>query len=154
MDDDETSMELPGGKVIGLGLSSSMKAGSSSTVTKDVTRSDLTQPSPPPPYGPIPLSQISLVSTPPTQDIDHDPLDQVHTEQIADEDDEEIQRQERATDLAKSLGLKLLSPPKLSTEDSVEESMDAEEIRKQLRQMKRRLKVRDHGMSLSRGGMG
>jgi hypothetical protein len=137
-------MEQTGGKeVMGLGLSSSITSQSTSTITKDGTGHDIAQPTPPPPYGPVPVS-LGPLSTPPTQDIE-DPLDNV--DESTHEEDEEEQRRARAADLAKSLGLALLSPTKLSTDENVDDGLDAEEIRKQLMQMKRRLKVRDHGMS-------
>jgi type IV secretory pathway VirB10-like protein len=140
-------MEGTGGKeVVGLGLSSSIPAQSTSTIIKNETSHDIAQPSPPPPYGPVPVTSLDPLSTPPTQDIEDDPLDNVHTESTHEEDEEE-QRRERAADLAKSLGLALLSPSKLSTDENVDDGLDAEEIRKQLVQMKRRLKIRDHGMS-------
>jgi hypothetical protein len=139
-------MDGTGGKeVMGLGLSTSFPSQSTSTVTKDGTSHDIAQPSPPPPYGPVPVSSLDPLSTPPTQDID-EPLDNVGAESTHEEDEEE-QRRERAADLAKSLGLALLSPSKLSTDENVDDGLDAEEIRKQLIQMKRRLKIRDHGMS-------
>jgi hypothetical protein len=138
-------MEETGGKeVLGLGLSSTIPSQSTSTITKDGTGHDIAQPTPPPPYGPVPVS-LGPLSTPPTQDID-DPLDNVN--ESTHEEDEEEERRARAADLAKSLGLALLSPSKLSTDENVEDDLDAEEIRKQLIQMKRRLKVRDHGTSI------
>jgi len=138
-------MEDADGKgVMGLGLSSSISSQSTSTITKDGTGQDTAQPSPPPPYGPVPTTSLGPLSTPPTQDID-DPLDNV--DESTHEEDEEEQRRARAADLAKSLGLTLQSPSKLSTDENEEDGLDAEEIRKQLIQMKRRLKVRDHGMS-------
>ena len=138
-------MENAGGKeVMGLGLSSSIPSQSTSTITKDGTGHDIAQPTPPPPpYGHVPVS-LGPLSTPPTQDID-DPLDNV--DEPTHEEDEEEERRARATDLAKSLGLALPSPTKLPTDENVEDGLDAEEIRKQLVHMKRRLKVRDHGMS-------
>jgi len=139
------AMEDADGKgVMGLGLSSSITSQSTSTITKDGTSHDTAQPSPPPPYGPVPTASLGPLSTPPTQDIE-DPLDNV--DESTHEEDEEEQRRARAADLAKSLGLTLQSPSKLSTDENEEDGLDAEEIRKQLIQMKRRLKVRDHGMS-------
>jgi hypothetical protein len=135
--------ETGGKEVLGLGLSSTIASQSTSIITKDGTGQDLAQPTPPPPYGPVPVS-LGPLSTPPTQDIE-DPLDTV--DESTHEEDEEEERRARAADLAKSLGLALLSPSKLSTDENVEDGLDAEEIRKQLIQMKRRLKVRDHGTS-------
>lgn len=144
-----TTAAQGGGEVVGLGLSSPFASSSTSTIIKDTTSLDIPQPSPPPPYGPTTLTSLEAASTPPTQDIDDDPLDNVHLESNHDEneDEEEEQRRERAMNLAKSLGLDFLSPSKLSTDESVEDGLDAEEIRKQLKAMKRRLKIRDHGMS-------
>jgi len=130
-------------EVIGLGLSSSLASERSSIITKSAV--EITQPSPPPPYGPVPFSTLEPVSTPPTQDIDDDPIDSLPPAEV-DEDAEEEQRRERAMDLAKSLGLASFSPYKLSTDENMEDGMNMEEIKQQLRQMKRRLKVRDHGM--------
>jgi len=131
---------------MGLGLSTSISSQSTSTITKDRTGHDIAQPSPPPPYGPIPTASLGPLSTPPTQDID-DPLESL--DESRHEEDEEEERRARATDLAKSLGLTLLSPSKLSTDENEEDGLDAEEIRKQLIQMKRRLQVRDQGTSIS-----
>jgi len=131
-------------EVIGLGLSSSLASERSSIITKSAV--EITQPSPPPPYGPVPFSTLEPVSTPPTQDIDDDPIDSLPPAEV-DEDAEEEQRRERAMDLAKSLGLAFHSPSKLSTDENMEDGMNMEEIKQQLKQMKRRLKVRDHGTS-------
>jgi hypothetical protein len=162
MDEDEVSIELQGDVseraskgVVGLGLATVSSRQRTSTIVK--TAVDAAQPSPPPPYGPVLLSQIdgrlTSVSTPPTQDIDDDPLEcvpmkSVQGDAIEDEDEEEDMRRQRAMEAAKSLGLAMrFSPSKMSSDGSGDELMDAEEIRKQLRQMKRRLKIRDHGMS-------
>jgi hypothetical protein len=145
-DEDEVSIELQRKDVVGLGISSSITSGRTSTISKNSAGHDIAQPSPPPPYGPVPLTSIHPISTPPTQDIDDDPLDNVQPSQM-DEDEEETLRRERATDLAKSLGLALLSPSKLSVDESTEDGLDPEEIKKELKQMKRRLKIRDHGKS-------
>jgi LmbE family N-acetylglucosaminyl deacetylase len=62
-----------------------------------------------------------------------------------DDEEEEILRRKRATDAAKALGLAMQSSPSMSTDGSTEEGMDVEEIRIQLRQMRRRLRTRDRG---------
>jgi len=137
--------ETRGKEVMGLGLSTSIPSQTCSTITRDKTGHDIAQPSPPPPYGPIPTASLGPLSTPPTQDND-DPLESV--DESRHEEDEEEQRRARATDLAKSLGLTLLSPSKLSTDENEEDGLDTEEIRKQLVKTKRRLKIRDHGKSI------
>jgi len=133
---------------MGLGLSTSIPSQSTSTITKDGTGHIIAQPSPPPPYGPVSIASLGPLSTPPTQDID-DPLESV--DESRHEEDVEEERRARATDLAKSLGLTLLSPSKLSADENEEDGLDAEEIRKQLIKMKRRLKIRDHGKSIQAG---
>jgi hypothetical protein len=151
-EEDEVSIELQNisepdratGNV-GLGLPSSLSLKqftSTSKVIKSGVADGTAHPSPPPPYGPdsnrLP-SHTAVVATPPTQDVDLDPL------RTMDDEEEEILRRKRATDAAKALGLAMQSSPSMSTDGSTEEGMDVEEIRIQLRQMRRRLRTRDRG---------
>lgn len=150
-DEDEVSIELSadrsvGKKTIGLGLPTVMS--SSSPMSEMIKgKGRIAQPTPPPPYGPIPSALPATVSTPPTQDIEDDPLESSWTDSRIDADeDEEHERRRRATDAAKSLGLVIqLSPSATSLDGSGEDMLGEEEIRKRLRQMRSRLKSRDQG---------
>lgn len=151
-EEDEVSIELGVSKpehnakgVIGLGLPHTISPKlPTSSILKNSAPDNNAQPSPPPPYGlPGVLGdRVASVSTPPTQDVEDDPLESVASSSTAEEDEEDLRRR-RASEAAKSLGLALEFSP--TTDGSVEEGLDVEEIKKQLKQMRRRLKDRDHG---------
>jgi hypothetical protein len=161
-DEDEVSIELTSAhdadrsskSVIGLGLPAAI---SQKRPTSKILNANnrIAQPSPPPPYGPVPstlaesTSPLVSVSTPPTQDVETNPLEASPGPNVYKEDEEEeYLRRRRATDAAKAMGLAIqCSPSATSLDGSVEEMMDEAEIRKQLRQMRHRLKTRDNGAS-------
>lgn len=161
-DEDEVSIELTSAhdtdrsskSVIGLGFppAISQKRPTSSILN---AHSHVAQPSPPPPYGPVPstlamsTSPLVSVSTPPTQDVETNPLEASPGPNVyGGDEEEEYLRRRRATDAAKALGLAIQCSPSASSLDgSGEEVMDEAEIRKQLRQMRHRLKTRDNGAS-------
>jgi hypothetical protein len=154
MEEDELStevgvsklVEIPKG-VIGLGLPHTISTTlPTSTILKSSASESNVQPSPPPPYGPSGLlgDRVASVSTPPTQDVEADPLE--HTSETShdhEEEDEDSLRRRRASEAARSLGFALEFSP--TTDGSMEDGMDMDEIKNQLKQMRRRLKDRDHG---------
>lgn len=161
-------------KSIGLGLPSAFTT--MSGFNKDESADDGSKrPSPPPAYGPL-LSgsrtgqdgnEVGLelglglglgvpINTPPTQDIEHDSPNAYFSQaqaqvQVLDPTQELQIRRRRATDAAEAIGLQLEFSPEIETEgqqagDEID-NLGEEEIRQQLRIMKRQLDLRDNGQS-------
>lgn len=136
-------------KNIGLGLPSAFTTLSGFAKNEKPTSGATKEPSPPPAYGHLLPSRDGLaVNTPPTQDIEHDSPNAYFSQSI-DSAQELQMRRRRATDAAEAIGLQLdFSPEDQHVEDDID-GLGEEEIREQLRIMKRQLDLRDNGESPS-----